>query len=73
MRILFLILEAQRERRALTITDLSRATGHNKNAIYGHLKRLRAHGLVDWQPVLARTLQPTCQLVPPGKLRQETP
>lgn len=48
----------------LSVKDLALLRGLSVSTTYGHLLRLRQHGLVTWEWGQSGTLRPTCGFVP---------
>ena len=72
LRVLAVIHEAYRRGQVLTVRDVCRRLGWTSpNAAARHLRRLRRLGLVRWEDLHARTLVPTCEFVPAGRLSRE--
>lgn len=52
-----------------TIRELMESVGvKSPNAVQPQIKRLTAMGLLSHQPMLVRTLRPTCKFIPADKL-----
>ena len=63
LRVLGVIIDAAQDGRTLTWRDLCATLGHTSpNALTNPMKRLRAAGLVSFDPHHARTIRPTCRV-----------
>lgn len=49
-----------------TVRSVGRAIGLSPMTTHHHLRKLRAMGLVTWEPGTTGTLRPTCRIVAMG-------
>jgi predicted transcriptional regulator len=58
-------------RPGVSVRELGAAAGLSFQGALYHLKRLRAAGLVTWEPNLSRTLRASCRFIPLEELKSQ--
>ena len=61
LRVLGVIMAS---RRPMTFREIGKQLSMSLNGVRGHLIRLKAKGLIAYEPNLCRTIRPTCKFIP---------